>query len=390
MLPPNILNYTVPGGIKLFFDDGTGEKDLGNIVSIDMTPGTDELEHFSNRSGKRMKDHSLVIEEKLTIKLTLDEIVAEHWKYFFKGDDITNVGAGTDTATDVKVILDGIKLMSLAGYYGLSSVTVRQFVDYCLLDDDSAGAFVDNSAEADTAAGTPFEGIAEAADVLYFGKNTPFKNLYLDLQTNGSYGARTWEYWNGAAWTAFVPTGTGEPMDSDGNINLIGGGALTGWAKTVVNSISAYWVRVSVASVTTPATIKAARQNGVQNTDWVLDPGIAGEDGRKAGAVGRISTGMFEDGEEVKVSFTYTTWTAQQFNLAAAGGFPIGAVRIEMHPTTGRGTRVDFEIPKCQIKPEGNITFDDKDWLKVPLTIEVLDNSSVTPTYPMGRVLVYE
>lgn len=391
MLPPNIANYTVPGGVKLFFDDGTGERDLGNIVTIDMTPGTDELEHFSNRSGKRMKDHSLVLEEKLTIKVTLDEIVAEHWKYFFKAGDITNVGAGTATVTDQKLVLDGVLFNSLAGYYGLSAVTVRQFIDYCLLDDDSAGAFVDNSTEADTTAGTPFEGIAETADVLYFGKATPFKNLYLNLQTNGSYGARTWEYWNGSAWTAFIPTGTGEPMDADGNVDIDAGGALTGWALTTVNSIQAYWVRVSVASVTTPATIlSAGRQNGALYTDYQLDVGVAGADGRRVGSVARIAAGLFEAGEEVKVTFTHTTWTSQTMVVSGAGNFIQGSARIEMHPTTGRGTRMDLEIPLCQLKPEGNISLNDKEWLQIPLTLEVLDNTTNTPTYPMGRLVVYE
>ena len=56
---PNIGNYTVPGGVKLFFDDGTGERDLGNIVNLDITPGTEELEHYTNRSGKRVRGRGL-------------------------------------------------------------------------------------------------------------------------------------------------------------------------------------------------------------------------------------------------------------------------------------------------------------------------------------------
>ncbi len=55
-LPHSIDNYTVPGGVKLFFDDGAGERDLGNITDLDIETGTEELEHYSNRSGKRMKD----------------------------------------------------------------------------------------------------------------------------------------------------------------------------------------------------------------------------------------------------------------------------------------------------------------------------------------------
>ena len=39
-LAPNIDNYTVPGGIKLFFNDGSGERDLGNIAELNMEPNT--------------------------------------------------------------------------------------------------------------------------------------------------------------------------------------------------------------------------------------------------------------------------------------------------------------------------------------------------------------
>lgn len=388
--PPNIANYTVPGGVKLFFDDGTGERDLGNIVNLDITPDTEELEHYTNRSGKRAKDKVLTLEEKLSMKFTIDEPVVENWRYFLKGGATELVGAGTAAIVDQKLVLDGILFNSVGAYYGLSSVTVRQFVDYCLLDDDSGAAFVDNSAEADSAAGTPFEGIAEAADVLYFGKLTKFKNLYLNLQTNGSYGARTWEYWNGSAWTAFIPTGTGEPMDADGNINLIAGGALTGWAMTTVNSISAYWIRVSVASVTTPATIlSAGRQNGVVNVDYSLDAGQAGVEGRLPGRVARIAAGMFEDDEEIKVSFTYTTWTSSRFPIGGAA-FAEGSARLEVHPSAGRGLQFDIEIPKCMLKPDGNISMDDKKWLEMSITLEVLDNTTLTPTYPYGRFVIYE
>lgn len=82
---PSTDNYTVPGGIRLYFDDGAGMRDLGNIASLDMEPGSDMLEHFSNLSGKRMKDKKLVIEEKLTFNVTLDEPNAQNMNLFFRG-----------------------------------------------------------------------------------------------------------------------------------------------------------------------------------------------------------------------------------------------------------------------------------------------------------------
>lgn len=89
---PDTDNYTVPGGIRIYFDDGGGLRDLGNIASIDMEPGSEMLEHFSNLSGKRMKDKRLVIEEKLTFNFELDEPNAANLWLFFRGGEITNPG----------------------------------------------------------------------------------------------------------------------------------------------------------------------------------------------------------------------------------------------------------------------------------------------------------
>ena len=126
-VPASIENYTVPGGVKLYFDDGGGERDLGNITEIDVETGTEELEHFSNRSGKRLKDKIIVLEEKLNLKFKFDEPVIENLRYYFKGGDLENVASGTGAKSDLKLILTETLLHSVGQYYGLSGVTVRQF-----------------------------------------------------------------------------------------------------------------------------------------------------------------------------------------------------------------------------------------------------------------------
>ncbi|MBW1992659.1 MAG: hypothetical protein JRI59_11245, partial [Deltaproteobacteria bacterium] len=104
---------------------------------------------------------------------------------------------------------------------------------------------------------------------------------------------------------------------------------------------------------------------------------------------GRLEAGRIVDGEQVKVSFTYTTWEQVRFPIAGSS-FIEGAARLEVHPDTGRGIRFDVEIPKCLLKPNGAIGLDDKTWLTVPMTLEVLDNSENTPDYPLGRYVSYE
>jgi hypothetical protein len=91
---PNTDNYTVPGGIKLFVDTGSGERDLGNIVEIDLEPGSDVLEHFTNRPGKRTKDKEIVLEDKLMINFTMDEPNLENMRLFFRGGDDIADGIG--------------------------------------------------------------------------------------------------------------------------------------------------------------------------------------------------------------------------------------------------------------------------------------------------------
>lgn len=385
-VPASTENYTVPGGIKLFFNEGNGERDLGNMTSVDIDPTSEDLEHFSNRSGQRRKDKVIPIEEKCAIKFSLDEPVAENLRYFFRGDDITTVGESTGTKTDQKVTLDGILLQSVGQYYGLTSVTLRQFLDYCFLYDDSVDGYVDNSTEADTVAGTPFELIAEADDILYLGKLTQFKQIYADLGTNGSYTGLAWEYYNGSIWSTLTTSGAGDGLDSDGAITFT---PPVDWAQTIVNEVTAYFIRATATAITTAATANNFRQNMTQNTDWILDPGQGGASGRIDGKVGRLAGGGLVDGEEVKVSFTYATWASLQFNLAM-NTYIEGSARLEVHPATGRGIQKDIVIPKCILKPQGGVSLDDKKWEEIPFTLEILDDYANNPTAPFGYVIVYE
>ncbi|MDD5640036.1 MAG: hypothetical protein PHX53_00190 [Syntrophales bacterium] len=381
MLPPSTENLTIPGGIKLFFDAGTGERDLGNIVDLDLDPKTEELKHYTNRSGKRRVDKVFAIEEELTMKFKLDEPVAENLTAYFKGGPAELVGAGTGQVSDQKVTLNAL-ILSSVGKYGLTNVTLGQFLDKCFRFDGAT--FLDLSVEADTEAGTPFDALQDTDDVLYLGKTTPFQEVYADLAVNGAYTGLTWEYWNGSAWLVLAVSGAGAEFSADGPITFT---PPADWAKTTVNGFTGYFIRVKATGVTTVATVNCFRQNLVQNADFILDPGRAGEDGRLVGRIGRLAGGKIADGEEVKVSFTHTTWSALRFPIAA-GSFVEGAARLECHPAEGRGLRFDIEIPKCQLKPNGAMALDDKKTLEVPMTLEVLDNYTATPDYPYGRVVM--
>lgn len=378
MQPPNLENLTMPGGIVLNFDAGTGMRDLGEIVpdSLEIDSKSTEYVFESQRSGKLRPAKVFSIKEEVSMKFKLVEPVIDHLRPFLKGGPITVVGEGTAAVVDQKVVLAG-ELPASLGKYGISAVTLRQFLDKCLVNDGAA--YTDHSAEADTEAGTPFDLLAGADDFVYFGKATPFKEIYLNLAVNGSYTGVVWEYWNGTAWTALVVAGAGAALDADGKANWT---RPADWATTIVNGSNAlYWVRVKCATVVTPATCNCVRQNAVRNTDYIIDPGqVAG--GLLTGRIGRLAAGFLADGEEVKASYTYTTWESLKFPVAAAG-FLQGAARLDFNPSIGLSGK--YHIPKCQLKPDGTLTFNPTKELQLGMILEVLDNYDLTPGAPFGE-----
>jgi hypothetical protein len=383
-IPPSTDNYTIPAGQKIYFNDGSGEKLLGNIAGLDLQHTIETLEHWSNMSGDRKLDKIVPVSRKLEFNFTLDEPVIENLQRYFAGGDIENVGVGTGSKTDQKLTLTGTILHSVGQYYGLTAVTVRQFLDKCFIYDGAA--YTDKSVEADSLAGTPFVLLADALDFAYFGKNTKFKEIYLDLETLGNYTGVAWEYWDGAVWQTLVTAGAGDGLDSDGKVNWTVPGD---WAKKNVNDSSLYWVRVKCTTCVIPATCNCVRQNAVANTDYILDPGQAGQSGRIDGKIGRLSGGFLVDGEEIMVNFTYVTWTSQKFPLSTQG-YIEGSARVEIFPTEGLGIQKEYVIPKCQIRPNGNIKEDDKTWEEIPMTLAVLSDYLNNPTAPYGHLVVYE
>jgi hypothetical protein len=385
-------DITVPGGVKVFFTEtGGSERDLGNIVgdSVSIARDTEELEHFTNRSGARRKDKVITVEESAQIDFELDEINVDNLRYFFKGGAITSVGAGTTAVVDQEEILVG-EIYNGVGQPGLTAVTVRQFLDYVFLDDN--GVFVDNSVEADTiTGGTPFLGMgAVDDDFLYMGKDTIFGQVDFVNAVNGSYGTIVFTYWDGSSW-AVLTTGGVDDFTGDGVMTYT---VPADWAKTTVNSVNAYWIRANVtATVTTAVTFESIGRNEsaalVEHTDYDVDPGAAtGVTTTQNGAVRAITAGALETGEAVKVSYTYATFTSQTFGIAETSTLE-GSARFEALPGTGRGRKWSMTIPKCQLVNNGSMDLDDTDFETIPLSLVILDNFDCDPANPFGTVTVF-
>lgn len=91
--------YTVPGGIKLFFEEGTsgvlGFRDLGNLTAVGLETAIEKLEHFTNRSGQRQKDYDAVQQSSITLNFSFDEPNEFNLRWAFLGGDMSTVNAGS-------------------------------------------------------------------------------------------------------------------------------------------------------------------------------------------------------------------------------------------------------------------------------------------------------
>lgn len=381
----NTANYTVPGGIKLFFNNGTGEKDLGNMIDVSLGRETEDLEHYTNRPGTRVKDKIITLQESITIDFGLDEPVMSNFILFFKGDAAVNQAAGTAVSTDQKVTLGaGFAFTTLVKRGAISAYSVRQFLDYCY-HFDGTSTYTDRSAEADTAAGTPFTVVANAVSKLYIGKKTKFQEVRIEVNVaHTGYTAPTWEYWNGSAWTTLTTVGTAD-FSADATFTFTVPGS---WAQTSVNGITAFWLRFqqTAAAPGVPATLdNIGRQAMVDLVDYIVDLGTTTADAR----VRALSGNSLVDGEEVKTTYTYPTYTSQISNLVKVGSIE-GSARLEVKPQSGRGLSFDIEIPKCRIASNGDLSLNDQEFMSIPLTLDVLDDTTNTPTYPYGRIIVFD
>ena len=139
--------------------------------------------------------------------------------------------------------------------------------------DDSGTSYSNHTNEARRRKGTSFELFDDAADLLIIGDEDRFDLAYFDIDTAGSLGDLTWQYWNGSAWVAFIPSLADlEGNDEENEYDFSEDGAelfldLPGWTTKVYtdndrqpDSTSRYYIRATPASVTTKPTVKMVRK----------------------------------------------------------------------------------------------------------------------------------
>jgi len=131
----------------------------------------------------------------------------------------------------------------------------------------NGSSYTDVTLEAQSPAGTSFSILGASTHYLYLGDDAKFDMAIFDVDTAGSLGALTWQYYNGSAWTTFVPASARYQLDPDDNeggqydfsedgAEIFPPNILSDWSVETINSATKYWVRVTTASVTTAPTIK--------------------------------------------------------------------------------------------------------------------------------------
>ena len=126
----------------------------------------------------------------------------------------------------------------------------------------------DMTLEAQSPAGTSFGAFVETSHFLYLGHDSKFDMAIFDIDAAGSLGTLKYEYYNGAAWTEFIPASARYQLDVDDNegaqyaFNKDGAetfppNLLSDWATVAIDSSTLYWVRISSpSSVSTAPTFK--------------------------------------------------------------------------------------------------------------------------------------
>ena len=114
----------------------------------------------------------------------------------------------------------------------------------------NGSAYTDVTLEAQSPAGTAFSILASTDDYFYLGHSEKFDMAVFDVDTTGTLGTLTWQYYSTTAseWVTFVP-GSGrfqvDPDDSEGSqygfstdgIELFPINLLSGWGVTTVLSL---------------------------------------------------------------------------------------------------------------------------------------------------------
>lgn len=160
-----------------------------------------------------------------------------------------------------------------------AKVLTKSKVNRGLAFQEDGNAYTDFTTELNEATADDVDllpAVPAVEDAFYIGHATgKFAKAELNLTTQGSgTWTITWEYWNGAAWTAL----SGVTDGTSGFTAATGWKAVTfteptDWAQNTVDGVLGYWIRGRVSAYTSVTTQPLAGQGRITNSShvWVDD-----------------------------------------------------------------------------------------------------------------------
>ena len=123
-------HYTVNKAVLLFQPEGgSGWEDLGNGPKAEVSEEVELLEHFSSRSGLKLRDQVVNNSLKAMAAISLDEMTIENLKKYFFGNDITSTAQAAATGEE-KIFLAADKITKDRWFdIGAINITVSQVDD---------------------------------------------------------------------------------------------------------------------------------------------------------------------------------------------------------------------------------------------------------------------
>ena len=101
-------------------------QDLGNVVDSSLEQTVEEQDHFSSKTGVRIKDRSLVKQIEDDILFTLDELSTENLRGFFRGGAVSDIASSASVGVVDEVIeMRREDVRILGNGYGATSIVVK-------------------------------------------------------------------------------------------------------------------------------------------------------------------------------------------------------------------------------------------------------------------------
>src|SRR5687767_638739 len=128
-----------------------------------------------------------------------------------------------------------------------SSSTNHTHTFDAVYNETSGGTFTDETTDSTSTTAGDVTLLGASGDKMYFGSARRFSGFKI-VTASTAGGTRTYEYWNGSAWTSITPT-----VVSGGLAWLAGTHVLKftppdDWATTAVNGATNYWLRAVVGT----------------------------------------------------------------------------------------------------------------------------------------------